>query len=1250
MLYPRAMSEEPGEYASQNQPAEGPSHEIKFPPELPVSARRFEIARTIDAHQVVIIAGETGSGKSTQIPKICLAMGRGVNRLIGCTQPRRIAATSLATRVAKELEVNLGEEVGYKIRFNEQAKASTYVKFMTDGILLAETQGDPMLRAYDTLILDEAHERSLNIDFLLGYLKRLLPRRPDLKLIVCSATLDVDRFSAFFDRAPVIQVSGRTYPVDVFYRPPRGDEGDLIETIGNTVEEITELDRRGDILIFLPGEREIRETADELASHGLPHTTILPLFARLSAAEQARVFQPIPQRRIVLATNVAETSLTIPGIVYVIDPGQARINRYIPRTGVTSLQIEGISQASAEQRKGRCGRVQSGICFRLYGEDDFKARPEHTDPEIKRSGLAGVILRMKSLKLGEVEAFPFLDPPTRRAIDEGYRVLEELGALDEQRELTAIGLRLARLPVDPRVGRMILGGVDEGALREVLVIAAALSVQDPRERPIAAQRQADDAHRRFRDESSDFLGLLRLWEAYLEARTGAKAQLRRFCSSNFLSFVRMKEWADIHDQLAQLASEMELVHNRKPAEPEQIHRAILPGLLSRIGLWNQEHRAYAGARQTRFTLHPSSGLAKKPPPWVVAAELVETSQLFARNAARIDPVWLETIAGPLCKRSHSDPHWEQKPAQVMAREQATLFGLPIVRDRKVHFGPIDPVASRKVFLRHALALGEYRTSAPFLEHNRRVIEQAQALRARARRSDLMIDEHALEIFFDQRVGEGVYSGKTFEEWRARSEAENPELLRLTLDDVLLDEAHDLTPERYPDELKLYGARLPLSYKFDPREDDDGLTVTIPVVLLPQVDPGVFYWIIPGWLVEKVSLLLDSLPKALRKQIGPSQVAARELEPALRPFEGPLLPALAEAVFARYGARVPPDAWRREEVPEYLHLLCRVVDEDGKELARGRDVGALRERFAFAARQAWESVPKSAWSKAGLRSWDLDALPESVRVRSGASTVLAYPALVDHEESVELRLMEAPDTAEAATRAGLRRLFLLQLRTSQRQLAQLASGALDAGSLAQVVKGARLQVGQRAVDEAFGLVEAASFPRDKGAFHRRLEEGRRALPEALASLDRVATEIAAEHQKVAAALKVLLAAKAGKSKVSLDDIQGQLARLLPPDLFAACPRDRLRHLPRYLKAIQVRLQRLPNDPAKDELKAAPVIKLWQDFLKNEPLLRSRGYEPERIEEVRWLLEEWRVQVFAQELKTAVPVSEKRLGELWAGLRR
>ncbi|RYE94331.1 MAG: ATP-dependent RNA helicase HrpA, partial [Myxococcales bacterium] len=1177
--------------------------------------------------------------------------GRGVNGLIGCTQPRRIAATSVAERVAKELNVQLGDEVGYKIRFHEHTRPSTYVKFMTDGILLAETQGDPMLRNYDTLILDEAHERSLNIDFLLGYLKQLLPRRPDLKLIVCSATLDVQRFSAFFNKAPVIEVQGRTYAVDVLYRPARPDENDLSETIANTVEEITDLDRRGDILIFLPGEREIREATDELAAHALPHTTLLPLYARLSAAEQQRVFQTLPQRRIVLATNVAETSLTIPGIVYVIDAGLARINRYLPRTGVTTLQVEGISQASANQRKGRCGRVQSGICFRLYDESDFRARPEHTDPEIKRAGLAGVILRMKALKLGAPEDFPFLEPPSKRAIDEGYRVLEELGALDDKGVLTVIGERLSRLPVDPRVGRMILGGVDEGALREVLVIAAALSAQDPRERPIDKQQRADEAHRKFRDETSDFISLLKLWNAYQEARgQGGQSGVRKFCRDNFVSFLRMREWADVHEQLSRQVREMGLEPSDKKAEGDAIHRALLPGLLSRIGLWHPEGRVYLGARQTRFALHPGSALAKKPPQWVMASELVETSQLFARTVAKIDPAWLEQVGGALCKRSHSDPHWEQKPAQVMAREQVTLFGLPVARDRKIHYGTIDPVVSRQLFIRHALALGEYRSPGDFAEHNRRVIAEAQRLRDRARRSDMMLDEHSLSAFFEQRVGAEVVSGKTFEAWRQEAEAQNPSVLKLSLDDVLLDEASDLTTARYPDELTLYGARLPLGYRFDPSADDDGLTITLPVVLLPQLDPGVLDWTIRGWLVEKVSLLIDTLPKALRKGIGPSLVAARQLEATLRPFEGPLLPALEEAIFERYGVRVTPDAWRPDEVPEYLQLLVRVVDDDGRELARSRDPRALRERFVHVARQAWQSVPQSAWSRDGLRTFDLDELPESVRVRSGATTVLAYPALIDQGDRVDLRLLESPAAAEASNRAGLRRLFLMQLRTSQRQLEQLAPGTLDAGPLGTLWPHLRAQVGRRAVDEAFGLRDAATFPRERADFNKRLEAGRRELQGSLNELSDLVLSVGHEYQKLHTALKALRAAKSGVSKGALADIESQVSALLPLDTIERVSRERLRHIARYLRALQVRLQRMPNDPSKDEAKAAPVVKVWQEFLKKEPALRARPHAVEAVEELRWLIEEWRVQVFAPEVKAAVTVSEKRVQELWAAAQK
>ncbi|HEY0479320.1 MAG TPA: ATP-dependent RNA helicase HrpA, partial [Kofleriaceae bacterium] len=840
---------------------------VRFPAELPITDRVIDIANAIDAHQVIIVAGETGSGKTTQLPKICLAMGRGGQGQIGCTQPRRIAATSVAARVAQELDTELGDVVGYKVRFHDKVKSSSYIKFMTDGILLAEIQGDAQLRRYDTLIIDEAHERSLNIDFLLGFLERLLPRRPDLRVIVSSATLETERFAAFFGGAPVIEVSGRTYPVDVLYRPPRDDEGDLADAVANTVNEIAEMDPRNDVLVFLPGEREIREAMAEIEKRALPHTVVLPLYARLSAAEQQRVFQRLPQRRVVLATNVAETSLTIPGIVYVVDPGLARVNRYSVRTGVSQLLVEPISKASADQRKGRCGRTESGVCFRLYEEQDYDARPAHTDPEIKRISLAGVILRMKALRLGEIERFPFLDPPQPRAITEGYQVLEELGALGDDGRLTPIGEQLGRLPVDPRLGRMILGGRDEGALREVLIITAALGLQDPRDRPQAAQQRADEAHRPFREDGSDFAGYLKLWSFWQDARArSSRRQMQKLCRDHFLSYHRMREWEDIHDQLVRVMRELGFEPSTQPVSAEQIHRALLPGLLSKIGMWNPEARVYVGARQTRFLIHPSSALARKPPPWVMAAELVETSQLFARCVARIDPAWLENAAGALCRRSHGDPHWEQKQAQVMAREQVTLYGLPIVKDRKVAYARFDPALCRTMFITHALVRHEYATRGAFMEHNRRLLDEVERLRDKARRSDMLADEYELGQFFDRRIPETVVSGKTFEDWRRAAEARDPAMLQLSLADLLLDDAHELSPERYPDQLAVRGGVLPLAYRFDPTEDDDGVTATVPLALLPQLDPEVLAWTIPGWHETKLAALLEALPKAVRKAL------------------------------------------------------------------------------------------------------------------------------------------------------------------------------------------------------------------------------------------------------------------------------------------------------------------------------------------------------------------------------------------------
>ncbi|MFO0759393.1 MAG: ATP-dependent RNA helicase HrpA [Byssovorax sp.] len=1234
-----------------NAPDPGP---IRFPDELPISQKVREIAQAIHDHQVIIVAGETGSGKTTQIPKICLAMGRGLDAHIGCTQPRRIAATSVASRVASELGVELGREVGYKIRFSDRTSPGTYIKFMTDGILLAEIQGDPLLRAYDTLIIDEAHERNLNVDFLLGYLKRLLPRRPELRIIVSSATLSTERFSAFFGGAPVVEVSGRTYPVEVVYSPPPPNEADLATSVGRVVEEITELDPRNDILVFLPGEREIHETLNELASHGLPHTVLLPLYGRLSHAEQARVFAPLPERRIVLATNVAETSLTIPGIVYVVDTGVARVNRYAARTGINQLLVEPISRASADQRKGRAGRTRSGACFRLYEEQDYLARPDYTDPEIMRVGLAGVILQMKAMRLGEIEDFPFLDPPQKRAIDEGYRVLEELSALDGEGALTEIGKRLARLPLDPRIGRMVLGGEQEGALREVLIIASALGVQDPKERPRDLQKKADEAHRKFQDESSDFAGMIRLFAFFQEAQGRlSRRQLDKTCRDHFLSPVRMREWSDIHQQLSRIVREMGFSPNDKHASGEAVHRALLPGLLSRIGMWRQEQKAYLGARQTRFQLHPSSGLAKKPPAWIVAAELVETSQVFARTAARIEPTWLESAGAALCKKSYGDPHWEQKPAEVKASEHVTLYGLPIVRDRKVHYGPIDPRACRRLFILHALVRGEYTTRAPFQEHNQALFDEVKRLRDRARKSDMLADDHAVALFFEQRIPDDVYSGKTFEAWRKKAEADSPRLLMLSLPDILLDEAADLSLARFPEELSLHGARLPLSYRFDPGEDDDGITVTLPLLLLPQCDPGVLEWTIPGWMREKLDWLLQGLPKNLRKGLGSQRDLLDTIVHDLRPFEGPLLPQIARLLDDLTGVRVPASAFDLDALPPYLRFFFRVIDADGKSLAEGRDLAALQERLAPRARDAWARVPKAKHEKTGLVSFAIDALPERVSIEAGGQALFAYPALVDEEGGVAVRLLPSRATADEATRGGLRRLFLLALGTTAARLEEQVAGSLGMSALGDFVspggKGLRRAIAQRALDEAFLLADPREFPRDKAAFAARSEKGKRALAALLPQIARLAQQIGDELGKVQALLRTL-DGKPGAPRATLDEVRAQLRDLLTPGLLQHETLDRLGQLPRYLRAAAIRLERLPNGPQKDQAKAEQVQPFVRDYRTNRAGLLLRGVPESELEAFRWAIEELRISLFAPELKTAIPISTQRLAEQWKGMIR
>jgi ATP-dependent helicase HrpA len=1219
---------------------------VRFPAELPISAHVDELATAIAAHPVVIVAGETGSGKTTQLPKICYAMGRGVDGRIGCTQPRRIAATSVAARVAQELDSALGDVVGYQIRFADKIKPTSSIKFMTDGILLAEIQSDPLLRAYDTLIIDEAHERSLNIDFLLGFVKRLLPRRPDLRVIISSATLEIARFAEFFGGAPVVQVSGRTYPVEVIYRPPREDESDLADAVANTVNEITELDPKHDVLVFLPGEREIREAIVELEQRALPHTDLLPLYARLSAADQQRVFQRAARRRVVLATNVAETSLTIPGIVYVVDSGFARINRYDVRTGVSQLLVEDISQASADQRKGRCGRVQSGVCFRLYEEQDFATRPAHTDPEIKRVSLAGVILRMKTLRLGDIEEFPFLDPPQARAITDGYRVLEELGAISEDGELTRIGDQLGRLPLDPRLGRMILGARDEDALREVVIIASALGLQDPRERPQAVAQKADEAHRAFRDDGSDFVAYLKLWQFWQDSRKKlSRRQLQKLCRERFLSYFRMREWEDIHEQIVRVMKELHFAPNPRPASGEQIHRALLPGLLSKIGMWNTEARNYVGARQTRFVIHPSSSLAKKPPAWVMAAELVETSQLFARTVAKLDPTWLERAGAHLCRRSHGDPHWEQKAAQVIAREQVTLYGLPIVKNRPVPYAKLDPALCRELFITHALVRHEYTTKARFMEHNRRVQDELHRMRDKARRSDMFADEYEVFAFFDKRLPAHIDSGKAFEQWRAEAEARQPDLLMLSLADLLVGDEHDLTPDRFPDELRVGGVALPLTYRFDPGEDDDGITVTLPLAVLPQLDPQVMMWTIPGWHQAKLLALLEALPKSARKAIVPHgalDTLAGELARRLRPFDGPMLPAVERALTEVTGQRVARDAWDLRALPPHLHLRYRVVDERDKELGSGTDLADLQARLGARAREVWAATPRTSYERTNLRSWDFDALPRTVTIDVGGRRVQAYPALVETQTGVDLRLLESQAAADAATREGVRRLFMIALGFSPSTLVEQLPLTLD--------KTLRRALALRAIDEVFELgPDPASLPRDRAGFATRLATGRSHVGETFAQLGRLGSELTSELTKVHGALRPL-AGKPGIAKAVVDDVQDQLRHLAIPELVATAPLARLSHVLRYLRALQVRLQRQAHDPVKDQQKASQVVPLWQQLVARRAELRSKGRTDAELDEYRWLLEELRVHVFAPELKPAVAITPARAQQLWGALSR
>lgn len=1234
----------------------------KYPDDLPVVARRGEIAAAIAAHPIVIVCGETGSGKTTQLPKICLELGRGVHGLIGHTQPRRIAARTVAARIAAELESPLGHAVGYKVRFSDRLSEHTYVKVMTDGILLAETQGERLLRSYDTLIIDEAHERSLNIDFLLGYVKRLLPRRPDLKLVITSATIDAERFSRHFDNAPVIEVSGRTHPVETRYRPlgeeDSDDETTLEEAIIEAADELAREPAGGDILVFLPGEREIRETAEALRKHAfgrvsaaMRHVEILPLYARLSFAEQQRVFRPAAARRIVLATNVAETSLTVPGIRYVIDTGLARVNRYSYRNKVEQLQIEKISRAAADQRAGRCGRVAAGVCIRLYSEEDYAVRPQYTDPEILRSSLAHVILRMKALRIGDVEDFPFLDPPAPRMIADGYQLLTELGAVDEKRNLTAVGARLAKFPIDPRIARMILAAQGEGCLAEILIIAAALTIQDPRERPLEKVDAADRAHEPFRDERSDFLGYLELWKFFDDAIRHRKSnrKLQALVHERFLSHRRLREWRDVHTQLGALAGEMGLHPNEKPAEYAQVHRALLAGLLGNIGFRNEEGE-YLGARGIRFALFPGSGLRKSQPKWVMAAELVETARLYARTVARIEPEWIEPLARHLVQRHYHDPHWERERAMVVAFERVTLYGLTIVARRRVHYGPVNPAEAREIFIRQALVAGEYETRATFFEHNRRLVREVQALEHKARRRDVLVNEEAIFAFYDERIPEGIVNGAGFEKWRREAERENPQLLHLTRDYLMRHTASDISEAQFPETMRVGEVDLKLRYRFEPGHPLDGVTVTVPLHLLNKLDAAPFGWLVPGMVREKAGYALRALPKQIRRHLlpVPEHVTAFLEEQDRLGVAAPVSFAAAVARYVQRAVGKPVVHELVEDIhyPPHLRMNFRVVDDAGRELAAGRDLAALQAQLGEAAQLTFGTKVEAGIERENIRTWDFGDLPAEIAFTRGGRPLKGHPALVDEGDSVSIRLFDVQDAAGRAMRGGVVRLIRLALKEQMKQLERnlraLDPAFLQLRAVASVEQ-LKEDVIAAIADRAF--IGDDAVPRTQREYEAQLSRARTRLPAVTEAALRLYAGIAAEYQRVTQRL----AKSDGALARPATDIRAQLGRLVCKDFFRSTPWQRLSHLPRYLKAMQVRLDKHARDPERDAKHASSIAELWQRYEERLARQRKAGAVDPRLEEFRWHLEELRVSLYAQELKTPYPVSYKRLDKFWNAMR-
>ena len=1312
---------------------------IVYPEELPVSTRRDDIAAALQANQVIIVCGETGSGKTTQLPKICLELGRGAAGLIGHTQPRRIAASSTARRIAQELGSPLGEHVGFKVRFTDTLTRGAWIKLMTDGILLAETQTDPLLKQYDTIIIDEAHERSLNIDFLLGYLKQLLPRRPDLKVIITSATIDAERFARHFGRevkgalrpAPVIEVSGRLYPVEIRYRPvdtfdatvPKPGAGgpapdgakrgaqspqaqrergqrDLMDAVTDAVDELCRVGS-GDVLVFLPGEREIRDTAEALRKHHPPHVEILPLFARLSAQEQERVFKPSNARRIVLATNVAETSLTVPGIRYVVDAGLARVKRYSYRNKVEQLQIEAIAQSAANQRAGRCGRVAAGVCIRLYEEQDYLQRPKFTEPEILRSSLASVILRMKSLHLAEVETFPFIEPPPGRAIADGYQLLQELGAVDDDNRLTPVGRQLAKLPLDPRVGRMILAAQDNVCLSEMLIIAAAVSVQDPRDRPLEAQAAADLAHKKFADDKSEFLSYLKIWAWFEEAIAHKKSNklLQENCRANFLSQLRLREWRDVHSQLLTIVREQGWRLNEAPATYENLHMALLTGLLGNIGFKAEDDSVYLGARGIKFHIWPGSSLAKKAGKWVMAAELVDTTRLYARTVAQIQPEWLEKVGGHLLKKSFGEPRWEKSTAQVSAFERATLYGLVVYSQRRIHYGLVNPVEAREIFIRDALVGGEFATRAAFFAHNQKLIREIENLEHKSRRLDVLVDDELIAAFYDQTLPAHVNNGIGFEKWIKEASASDPQILYLDKNDLMRHEAAGVTTDLFPKLVRMAGIEMGLSYHFEPGAPRDGVTLALPLFALNQVSADRCDWLVPGMLKEKVHLLIKSLPQKLRRHCVPlpdyaagfcERIHARSIF-----GRGSLIDAIIADILEQTQLNVRRTEFKTETLPAHHWMNFKIIDEHGRQLEMGRNLASLQGQFGSQARESFQrlaeqtaiapvapgdanaagkhgdtgsspkngskidvkggalpdtqaalaATPAAPTRYEGLLAWSFGELPELLEIQQGRQTLIGFPALVDKGSHCDLEVFDDPSEAARIHRLGLRRLFCLQLKEQLKYLEKNIPSLQQMG-MQFMPLGSQEELRDQIIEA--GLERAclqAPLPRNAAEFDLRKEQGKTRLGLLVNEIARMAALILAEFHVLP---KKLQGAKGHPQAAA--DIESQVRALIARRFIADNDFANLNHFPRYLKAIGVRLDKLRTDPTRDPRLMAEFSQVATPYQRAAGDRQGARTIDPKMQEYRWLLEELRVSLFAQELRTPMPVSVKRLQKVWEAMQR